>query len=95
MSDNDDADSHGGDCDAITSPSETGGSSSGKRKSRTRSVFRCWQFQFMIKADSRNGSNAVEKGKLLTAHLSARTGHSMPKSVIRGLLRLIDVLGSA
>jgi hypothetical protein len=86
MSDNDDADSHGGDCDAITSPSETGGSSndsiSGKRKSRPRSVFRCWQFQLMIKADLRNGSNAVEKGKLLKEHLSDRTGHSMPKSVI-------------
>ncbi len=46
MSDNYDADSHGGgDCDAITSPSETGRSSSGKRKSRIGSLFRCWQFQ--------------------------------------------------
>jgi hypothetical protein len=83
MSDNDDADSHGGgDCDAITSPSETGGSSSGKRKSRIGSLFRCWQFQIMFKADLRNGSNAVEKGKLLTTHLRDRTGHSMPMSVI-------------
>ena len=36
----------------------------------------------MLKADLRNGSNAVEKGKLLKEHLSDRTGHSMPKSVI-------------
>ena len=70
MSDNDDADSHGGDdCDAITSPSENGGSSSGKRKSRVGSLFRCWQFQIMFKADLRNGSNAVEKA--LTWFISA------------------------
>jgi hypothetical protein len=36
----------------------------------------------MIKSDLRNGSNSLEKGKLLTASLSARTGHSMQNSVL-------------
>jgi hypothetical protein len=45
-------------------------------------VFRCWQFQLMIKADLRNGSNAVEKGKLLKEHLMARTRCSRPNSIL-------------
>ena len=46
------------------------------------SVFRAWQFHFMIKTDLRDGTTAVEKEKLLTEHLSARTGHTRPLSII-------------
>jgi hypothetical protein len=45
-------------------------------------VFKAWQFHFMIKADLRDGTTAAEKEKLLTEHLSARTGHERPFSII-------------
>ncbi len=74
------------DCASITPPSEASGSSSAKscniRKSRIGSVFRAWQFHFMIKTDLRDGTTTVEKEKLLTEHLSARTGHTRPFSII-------------
>ena len=74
------------DCASITLPSEASGSSSAnsrnKRKSRIGSVFRAFQFHLMIKTDLRNGTTAVEKEKLLTEHLSARTGHTRPLSII-------------
>ena len=73
------------DCASITLPSEASGSSSAnsrnKRKSRIGSVFRAFQFHLMIKTDLRNGTTAVEKEKLLTDHLSARTGINIPHSV--------------
>ena len=56
---------------AITSPSELDSEASGsssanlrnKRKSRIGSVFRAWQFHFMIKIDLRDGTTAAEKEK--------------------------------
>jgi hypothetical protein len=73
------------DCASITLPSEASGSSSAnsrnKRKSRIGSVFRAFQFHLMIKTDLRNGTTAVEKEKLLTDHLTARTGINIPHSV--------------
>ena len=45
------------------------------------SQFRAWNFQLTVRADFGHGTNAEEKGKLLTEHLSARTGHTMPSSV--------------
>jgi len=81
------------DCASITLPSEASGSSSAnsrnKRKSRIGSVFRAFQFHLMIKTDLRNGTTAVEKEKLLTDHLSARTGINMPHS-IGGLVVFCD-----
>ena len=77
------------DCASITPPSEAtqaSGSSSANSlnitKSRIGSVFRAWEFHFMIKTDLRDGTTAVEKEKLLTEHLSARTGHTRPRSII-------------
>ncbi len=74
------------DCASITPPSEAGGSSSArsreKRKSASGTVFRAWQFHFIIKADLRDSTTVVEKEKLLREHLSARTGHDMPLSII-------------
>ncbi len=74
------------DCASITPPSEASGSSSANsrniRKSRIGCVFRAWQFHFMIKTDLCDGTTAVEKEKLLTEHLSARTGHTRPFSII-------------
>jgi hypothetical protein len=52
-------------------------------------VFKAWHFQLMITADLRNGSDAVEKEKLLKQHLMARTGHSRPNSVL-GLVVFCD-----
>ena len=73
------------DCASITLPSEASGSSSAnsrnKRKSRIGSVFRAFQFHLIIKTDLRNGTTAVEKEKLLTDHLTARTGINIPHSV--------------
>ena len=73
-------------CFAITSPSEASGSSLAdshtKRKSMRGSVFRAWQFHFIIKTDLCAGTTAVEKEKLLTEHLRARTGHSKPLSLL-------------
>jgi hypothetical protein len=64
-------------CDSITEPSEAGRSfsstSSRKRKSESGFVFKAWHFQLMITADARNGSDAVEKEKLLKEHLVSRT----------------------
>ena len=81
------------DCASITLPSEASRSSSAnsrnKRKSRVGSVFRAFQFHLMIKTDLRNGTTAVEKEKLLTDHLSARTGINMPHS-IGGLVVFCD-----
>ncbi len=83
----------GGDCDSITEPSEAGQSffstSSRKRKSKSISVFKAWHFPLMIKADLRNGSDAVEKEKLLKEHLMARKGHTRPNSVL-GLIVFCD-----
>ena len=74
------------DCASITPPSEARGSSSANsrniKKSRIGSVFRAWQFHFMIKTDLCDGTTALEKEKLLTEHLSARTGHTRPFSFI-------------
>ena len=79
----------GDDCASITPPSEatqaSGSSSANSRnikKSRIGSVFKAWQFHFMIKTDLRDGTTAAEKEKLLTEHLSARTRHSRPLSII-------------
>ena len=73
------------DCASITPPSEASGSSSEnsrkKRKSRCGSVFRAWQFHFVIKTDLCHGPTTVEKEKLLREHLSARTGNTQPHSV--------------
>jgi hypothetical protein len=73
------------DCASSTPPSEASGSSSEnsrkKRKSRCGSVFRAWQFHFVIKTDLCHGPTAVEKEKLLREHLSARTGHDRPFSI--------------
>jgi len=81
------------DCASITLPSEASGSSSAnsrnKRKSRIGSVFRAFQFHLIIKTDLRNGTTAVEKEKLLTDHLSARTGLEIPHS-IGGLVVFCD-----
>jgi hypothetical protein len=81
------------DCASITLPSEASGSSSAnsrnKRKSRIGSVFRAFQFHLMIKTDLRNSTTAVEKEKLLTDHLSARTGLEIPHS-IGGLVVFCD-----
>jgi hypothetical protein len=46
------------------------------------SVFRAWQFHFVIKTDLCDGPTAVAKEKLLREHLSARTGHDRPLSII-------------
>jgi hypothetical protein len=77
------------DCASITPPSEatqaSGSSSANSRnikKSRIGSVFKAWQFHFMIKTDLRDGTTAAEKEKLLTKHLSARTGDTRPFSII-------------
>ena len=76
---------NGDDRVSITPQSEAGGSSSSssgmKRKSESGTVFRCWSFQLMVKADLCHGSTAVEKEKLLREHLSARTGNTQPHSV--------------
>jgi hypothetical protein len=73
------------DCASSTPPSEASGSSSEnsrkKRKSRCGSVFRSWQFHFVIKTDLCHGPTAAEKDKLLREHLSARTGHYRPFSI--------------
>ncbi len=73
------------DCASITPPSEaiqasglSSANSLNKTKSRIGSVFRAWQFHFMIKTDLRDGTTAVEKEKLLTEHLSVRTEHTRP-----------------
>ncbi len=80
-------------CDSITEPSEAGQSfsstSSRKRKSKNGPVFKAWHFQLMITADLLNGSDAVEKEKLLKEHLVSRTGHSRPNSVL-GLVVFCD-----
>ena len=77
---------NGDDCVSITPQSEAGGSSSSssgrKRKSENGTVFRAWSFQLMVKADLCNGTTAVEKEKILSEHLSARTGNNRPLSVI-------------
>jgi hypothetical protein len=77
------------DCASITPQSEatqaSGSSSANSRnikKSRIGSVFRAWQFHFMIKTDLRDGTTAVEKEKLFREHLSARTGHNTPLCII-------------
>ena len=74
------------DCASITPLSEASGSSSAnsrnKRKSRTGSIFRAFQFHFIIKADLCAGTTAVEKEKLFREHLSARTGHNTPLCII-------------
>ena len=77
------------DCASIAPPSEatqaSGSSSANSRnikKYRIGSVFRAWQFHFMIKTDLRDGTTAAEKEKLLTKHLSARTGDTRPFSII-------------
>ena len=81
------------DCASVTPPSEASGSSSAnshnKKRSRIGSVFRAFQFHLMIKTDLRNGTTAVEKEKLLTDHLSARTGINIPHS-IGGLVVFCD-----
>jgi hypothetical protein len=47
---------------SITLPSEASGSSSANsHNKRKRSVFRAWQFHFMIKTDLRDSTAAVEK----------------------------------
>jgi hypothetical protein len=73
-------------CDSITESSEAGQSfsstSSRKRKSKSGSVFKAWHFQLMITADLRNGSEAVEKEKLLKEFLTTRSAHSRPRSVL-------------
>ena len=45
-------------------------------------MFKAWQFHFIIKADLRDGTTAVEKEKLFREHLSARTGHDLPLSTL-------------
>jgi hypothetical protein len=79
----------GDDCASITPPSEatqaSGSNAANSRnikKSRIGSVFKAWQFHFMIKTDLRYGTTAADKEKLLTEHLSARTGHARPLSII-------------
>jgi hypothetical protein len=79
----------GGDCVSMTPPSEASGSSLAnshyKRKRcvfTTTTLFRAWQFHFMIKTDLRDGTTSVEKEKLLTEHLRARTGHTRPLCII-------------
>jgi hypothetical protein len=79
---------HDDDCASITPLSEASGSGN-KRKSRTSSMFRAFQFHFMIKADLRDGTTAVEKEKLFREHLSARTGHDRPLCII-GLVVFCD-----
>ncbi len=63
------------DCASITTLSEASRSSSAnsrkKRKSRTSSMFRAFQFHFIIKTDLCAGTTAVEKEKLFREHLSA------------------------
>jgi hypothetical protein len=78
------------DCASITYPSDSGGLSYiqvrqirvKKRKSKSGSVFRAWQFHFVIKTDLCDGPTAVEKEKLLREHLNARTGHDRPLIII-------------
>ena len=72
---------------SIMRPSEAGESNSlssngKKRKSDCGPVFKAWSFQLMVKADLCHGTSAVEKEKLLREHLSTRTGHDRPLSII-------------
>ena len=55
--------------------------SSKKRKSTSGTMFRCWSFQLMVRADLGHGTTADEKRKLLTEHLRSCTGHTMPRCV--------------
>jgi hypothetical protein len=73
------------DCASITPPSEAGGSSSANssKKENLRVVLCLWPgSNFVIKADLCDGPTAVTKEKLLSEHLSARTGHYRPLSII-------------
>ena len=63
----------------VSGPSSTG--SSRKRKSMSGSVFKAWSLQLTVNADLGHGTTAEEKVKLLTEHLSTRTGHTLPSSV--------------
>jgi len=86
------------DCASVTPPSEASGSNSAnshnKKRSRSGSLFRAFQFHLMIKTDLRDGTTAgpaVEKEMLLKEHLRASTIHKMPLS-ISGLVVFCDRL---
>ncbi len=44
-------------------------------------MFRAFRFRLVIKTDLCDGTTAVEKQKLLTEHLRARTGHTQPHCI--------------
>jgi len=76
----DDDESHH-DSEGINASGSSSAKSSGKRKSRSGTVFRSWSFRLTVKTDLGHGATAEEKGKLLTEHLRTRTGHTRPSSV--------------
>jgi len=63
-----------------------------KKRSRSGSLFKAFQFHLVSKTDLRDGTTAgtaVEKEMLLKEHLRARTGHEIPHS-IGGLVVFCD-----
>jgi hypothetical protein len=81
------------DCASVNPPSEASGSNSAnshnKKRSRSGSLFKAFQFHLMSKTDLHDGTTAVEKEMLLKEHLRARTGHNIPHS-IGGLVVFCD-----